>query len=463
MVIGAVVVTAGVQVLDREPVPVAAVPTARSDAPDPTAGTPASTRPGPAASPTRGPVAATAADPSTATLTPYPVPDSPLPAVAPVGYQAVFVEHVGRHGSRTLTAGDHGERAVTLWRRAERQHQLTALGVRLGPPLTRLDAAMATVGPGQLTSRGRAELRGIGEREGQRLPQLFGTARADGDRVRILTSGRTRAVDSARSFAQGLAGTAPDLTIDTPKSDPRLLHFDTTDRDYRTFLRAADTWRPRYQRATAPAELDVVARQVLQRLYRSDFVAALDDPVDQAESLWQMWRVAPALTGDVTEDLRPFLRADAAATFAFVEDARYFYSRGPGTVGDDRSYRAARVLLDDFFAAAQRRLAGGHEVAVYRFAHAEEITPFAALLELPNARPLSNDDLYRWDTSTFRTAAVTPLAANVSWTVWRKPGAPVLVSVRADERPTRLGRDCRAEPDRPDLYALTELRRCLAG
>lgn len=463
VIIGAVAVAAGVQALDRQPIQTATVAKPQSGRSGPPAGVPESTTPGSAApSPTTAPKAALTIDPNGATLTPYPVPDPSVLAVTPGGYRAVFVENLGRHGSRTLTGGDHGERAVDLWKRAKREDKLTDLGAELGEPLIRLDATMAKLGKGQLTSVGRDEWRGIGDREGRRLPTLFGTASDDGDKVRIVTSGRTRAVDSSLAFTEGLAGTAPDLEIDEPKSDKDLLKFDNTDRDYRAFLRADDTWRPSYERATAADDLDAVSRRVLERLYRADFVAGLDDPADQAKSLWQMWRVAPALREQVKVDLSPFLASDAAAAFAFKQDARYFYSRGPGPIGDDRSHRAAQVLLEDFFDAADARLAGGNDVAVFRFAHAEEITPFAALLELPDSQPLPKEALYSWDVSPFRTAAVTPLAANISWTVWKKPDAPVLVSVSANEQPTTLGRGCRAQPERVDLYTLTELRRCLA-
>ena len=258
----------------------------------------------------------------------------------------------------------------------------------------------------------------------------------------------------------------PALDVERPRSDPRLLYFDTTDPAYREFLAHDKRWRAAYATALRSVDLETTATRLLERLYTPAFVASLADPVAEAENVYERYRSAPALARDVKArvDMTPFVPSDAAATFAFVEDARYFYSRGPGVTGNDRSYRAARVLLDDFFAAADRRLAGGGPVAVYRFAHAEELVPFAALLALPGSTPLgSAHEVYGWDTSDFRTAQVAPMAGNVRWTVWRDAAGTALVSVAANEVPTVLGRSCRADPDRPGFYRLDELRRCLAG
>jgi hypothetical protein len=295
---------------------------------------------------------------------------------------------------------------------------------------------------------------------------LFGSAEEAGGTVDVVTSGRTRARQSADGFVTGLTGARPALDVETPRSDPRLLYFDSTDPAYRDFLASDQRWRAAYATARRTVDLEGTATRVLERLYTPTFVASLADPVAEAENVYERYRSAPALVRDLPTpvDMTPFVPSDAAATFAFVEDARYFYSRGPGVAGDDRSYRAARVLLDDFFAAAERRLAGGRTVAVYRFAHAEELVPFAALLALSGSTPLgSAQQLYGWDTSEFRTARVAPMAGNVSWTVWREAAGTALVSVEANEVPTVLGRSCRAEPTRPGFYRLDELRRCLAG
>lgn len=396
--------------------------------------------------------------------TPYPVPAVTDPA-GPVGFSPVFLQHLGRHGARTSTPGDDGAEAGLLWRRASRAHALTPLGAQLGPVLDVLDAATDRIGLGRLTTAGRSEQEGLGRRTGTRVAALWASADTS-DEIDVVTSGRTRTQQSAQSFAAGLTAVQPGLRIDPARTDRRLLYFDTTDAQYRAFLADGKEWRRAYAAAMRGTDLEAAARDVLERLYTPAFVAALDDPQAEAESLYERYRGAPSLAADLAApvDMTRFFPASAAASFAFAEDARYFYSRGPGVTGDDRSHRAAQVLVDDFLTSAGRRLAGGHTVAVLQLAHAEEVVPLAALLELPGSRQLgSAQQVYGWDDSDFRTASVAPVSATLDWTVWRDETGSVLVSIAQNEVPTRLGRSCREADGFASYYRLDELRRCLAA
>jgi hypothetical protein len=154
----------------------------------------------------------------------------------------------------------------------------------------------------------------------------------------------------------------------------------------------------------------------------------------------------------------------AAEAFAYVEDGRYFYSRGPGLEGDDGSYQAAQILLDDFFSVIDDRLKGRGphpHAAVYRFAHAEELAPFAALISIPGAdEPGNPGETYTHENNDFRISAVTPLAGNIEWVVWEK-GDKHIVSVSHNEVLTTVGRDCKTYMDTGNFYKLDELRSCL--
>jgi hypothetical protein len=397
------------------------------------------------------------------TRTPYPVP-ARAAAGGPAGFEPVFLSHLGRHGARTATPASDGEGAGRLWRRASQEGALTPLGVQLGPALDALDAATDDLGLGRLTTVGRREQEGLGRRTGTRLTDLWASA-GGSDEVEVVTSGRTRTKQSAQSFVAGLTAVEPGLRVARARTDKRLLSFDTTDAGYRSFI-AGRAWRGAYAQAMRGTDLEAASRQVLTRLYSPSFVASLRDPQEEAESLYERYRSAPSLSADLRTpvDLTPFFPSSAAAAFAFAEDARYFYSRGPGMAGDDRSHRAAQVLVDDFLDSAGRRLDGGHTLAVLQLAHAEEVAPLAALLELPGSRPLASaQEVYSWADSDFRTASVVPVSATIDWTVWRDRTGAVLVSVLENEVPTTLGRSCREAAGTPGYYRLDELRRCLAA
>ena len=102
--------------------------------------------------------------------------------------------------------------------------------------------------------------------------------------------------------------------------------------------------------------------------------------------------------------------------------------------------------------------------AVYRFAHAEEITPFAALLELPGADEPAEAGRasYTHENNDFRVSTVAPLSANIEWIVWGN-GDTNIVSIPHNEVPTTVGRDCQPYEDTKNFYELEELRTCLGA
>jgi hypothetical protein len=155
-----------------------------------------------------------------------------------------------------------------------------------------------------------------------------------------------------------------------------------------------------------------------------------------------------------------------AETFAYVEDGRYFYSRGPGMEGENDTYQAAQILLDDFFKVIDDRLEGRGphpHAAVYRFAHAEELTPFAAMLAIQGSdEPGKPGETYTHENNDFRIARVAPLSGSIAWVVWEK-GDTHLVSVSHNEVPTTVGRDCELYEDTKNFYELEELRTCLGA
>ncbi|MEU9152414.1 histidine-type phosphatase [Streptomyces sp. NPDC048417] len=120
---------------------------------------------------------------------------------APAGYTAVFTENVSRHGSRSATDGEDGETILALWNQAEADGQLTRLGKEFGPDVQALEAAMSTIGYGNLSGRGKDELRATAVRLEKRLPSLFSSIAENGEKIDVVSSGQGRAVDSGTVFA----------------------------------------------------------------------------------------------------------------------------------------------------------------------------------------------------------------------------------------------------------------------
>ena len=398
------------------------------------------------------------------TLTPYPVPKK-SDQKPPAGFEPVFAEHVARHGARSLTDGDLLEDTIALWEEARDAGALTSAGKRFGPDVRALHAAMDNVGFGQLSTLGREEMQGIGTRAGERLSSMFEAAIADGAKVDVFDSGKDRAADSAESFAAGVSSVHPDLEIEPSETDEKMLKFDSENNEYEDFLDDGD-WKAAYNRVRKNSGIDEAAVATLEHLYEPDFVAGIDQKLFYANGIFDVYRGGPAMSRDVKVDTMRLMPAKSAEAFAYVDDGRFFYSRGPGVEGDDSSYQAAQILLDDFFTAIDDRLQGRGDhphAAVYRFAHAEEITPFASLLELPGAHEQGKPgETYTYDNNDFRVSTIAPLSANIEWVVWAK-GDTHIVSVSHNEVQTTVGRDCEPYQDTKNFYELEELRSCLGA
>ncbi|MQY32678.1 hypothetical protein SRB17_06320 [Streptomyces sp. RB17] len=129
----------------------------------------------------------------------------------PAGYTAVFTENVSRHGSRSATGGEDGDLILGLWDKAQEEGQLTGRGGEFGPTVRALMAAMEKVGYGNLSGRGRQEMRDTATRMQQRLPALFARIADRGEKIDVVSSGQGRAVDSASEYTGALAFADPAL------------------------------------------------------------------------------------------------------------------------------------------------------------------------------------------------------------------------------------------------------------
>ncbi len=158
--------------------------------------------------------------------------------------------------------------------------------------------------------------------------------------------------------------------------------------------------------------------------------------VDAAMDLYNLYIIAADMqeenTGDHTFDFDQYFAdvpAEEGDVFAWILDMEDFYEKGPSYAGQDETYRIAQPLLDDFFASIDERVAGGDTAATFRFAHAETIMPFAALIGAPGStqqapavvEPQSVDDVYNYN-NEWRGETVTPMAANIQWDVATRDG-----------------------------------------
>ncbi|MGW4562426.1 histidine-type phosphatase [Streptomyces sp. NPDC004561] len=387
----------------------------------------------------------------------------------PAGFTPVFTENVSRHGSRAATDSGDGDLILGLWDRARQEGQLTATGEDFGPKVRALQAAMAQVGHGDLSGRGRKEMRDTATRAAERLPSLFAKIADEGEKIDVVSSGQGRAVDSAAEYTGALAAADPGLKplIGPTRTDKDLLYFHKAagGAAYRDYLANDQRLKDTLNAIADQPRTHEAARSVLRRIFTESFADGITDQVGAARAVYGLYAIAPAMSeespgGEGWGMDRYVSRADAS-WFGYLGDAEEFYEKGPGFSDSDITYRMAGVLLDDFFRQVEAKRAGTSDLgAELRFTHAEEIIPLAALMGLPGStRPADPDEPYTYADNPWRGASVAPLGANIQWDVFQK-GDRYLVRMLYNERETPFRAGCRPVTRGSGFYDLDELERC---
>ncbi|GGS44681.1 histidine-type phosphatase [Streptomyces cinerochromogenes] len=387
----------------------------------------------------------------------------------PAGFEPVFTENVSRHGSRAATDSEDGDLVLALWDQAEAEGQLTDTGEEFGPTVRALEAAMAKVGYGSLSGRGKRELADTAVRMERRLPALFQEIADDGEKIDVVSSGQGRAVDSGTAFTDALAGADPALEplIGPARTDKDLLYFHKAagGAAYRDYIAHDQRLKDTLSRITGQPRTRQAARGILRKIFKDAFVERIGDQVGAAEAVYNLYAIAPAMSeespGGAGWGMERFVSRTDAAWFGYLGDAEDFYEKGPGFDDSDITYQMAGVLLDDLFRQVEAKRAGTSRLgAELRFTHAEEIIPLAALMGLPGStEPAAPGEPYTYADNPWRGAAVSPLGANIQWDVFRK-GDRWLVRMLYNEKETAFRAGCRPVAKGSAFYDLDELERC---
>lgn len=397
----------------------------------------------------------------------------------PAGFTPVMVQHVARHGSRLLSSAGDDDLALQLWHKAKQQNGLTALGEQLGPVLEQLHQVHQQIGYGSISGSGIVEHQQMAERMLARHSTLFSEAQAGGKRLAVLHSGRKRAAQSAEAFVQQFQQLQPALQplIDQAIADEHTLYFNKAEgsEDYEDYKDNDPRLLQVMQQLTEQPKTEQMAQALLARLFTADFIARLakgefsftlsydDDeiksPTDAAMLLYSLYIITSNMTAEGDWQFQRFVLPEHAAWFAEIDDADSFYGRGPAFAGEDITYRLAVNLVRDMLT---RVAEPANYVAAVRFTHAQVLMPLAAYLGIEGgSEPLAQGTVYSYQNSPWRSALVSPMAANVQWDVYRNGAGEVLVRMLHQEQEVYFGRNCQPIASGSYFYRVEELQRCL--
>jgi len=369
---------------------------------------------------------------------------------APVGYAPVFIDHVGRHGARHLTKDVKTTQAYRLLLKADSINELSAKGKQL----KQMVIALLKIEKGNtkfISAEGRDELRGLGERMYLNYPTVFHKNLS----ISVATTKEIRTKQSADAFLEGLNSKLKDTAPAKFYNDDSALRFYDLSPAYKTFENKVDssTIMLGFEKTNGFATLN---KAVVNRIFTARFVQDLSQE-QQAKFVADVFGFV-AIVYSLNTEIRQagyesnglnfdsFFTCNELEKLGESDSLNENLKKGPGQDVNGIQVRVAVPLLVDFLNTSDEFLKTGNYNACLRFAHAETMAPFAALLQIASA-----DQVIKHTskvTAGWKPSEVIPLSANIQWVFYKRSDKPgYMVKVLLNEKEERIdGVDGRTFP-----------------
>ncbi|QKJ31589.1 histidine-type phosphatase [Mucilaginibacter mali] len=372
---------------------------------------------------------------------------------APVGYQPVFINHVGRHGARHLTKEVNTSFGYRLIMRADSVNGLTSAGKKLKQMILALDK----VERGQVKSisaEGKDELQGIGQRMYKWYPQVFGST----PKLNVAITKEVRTKQSADAFLIGLkAGFKEEPKIKEYNDDTDLRFYDASPA-YVAFEENGN-WQADMKQLQNRLNHVRMYNKIADDWLNKAFMKTLKP--DEAEKLvsdvFGFATIVPSLKTEIEKagvkpsevDFDNLIGCSDLISLSRIDMLDDYLKKGPGSDVNGIQVRIAVPLLVNFINTTDDFIKSGQVNADLRFAHAETISPFATLLGISGADKVAPDMTNVGE--TWWSSQVIPLSSNIQWVFYRKDGGnDLLVKVLLNEKEAKItGMDNRNYPYYP--------------
>ena len=352
-------------------------------------------------------------------------------APPPEGYAPFYINYLGRHGGRYLDSPEGVEWLVAILQCAHEHQGLTLRGLEL---LSKLLNVMELNQDcyGNLSTEGARMLEGIAQRMYLNYPQVFGK------KVDAVATYRERAIQSRDVFLNELERvmSADNIHIHTNgQIDPQLRFFDLN-QEYLNY-KETGTWKHEVVNFEARYNDSV---KILERIFNRQFFC--HDCLNQNEKnrfateLFQIYTNQFDVNGVIS--LGYYFTSQEKYRYWESNNLKQYLLMGPGPVGQCITTHIAFGLLMDFLHTSEEAILSREKSADLRFAHAETISPFAALLRLPCMCEQTSSPYkvaFLW-----KNCQVAPMAANMQWIFYdqkrriMKREQDVLVQLKYNER-----------------------------
>lgn len=366
---------------------------------------------------------------------------------APDGYQAFYIDHIGRHGSRYISKPKYEDIAYNVLILAEKNNKLTEMGKSLLRQIIRIKALNKNH-YGQLTDLGRNDISLISQRMLANNPTVF-----KGQKIEVLSSTSPRAKETAEIFIKTFKNNYSDINIyQQPEEQQTLLRFFEYSPAYKEYKKSKSVKNTlkSLENSTKTVEM---SQNIASLIFTQGFCDELNNGISLSEksliktkdfviAVYQLYQellsFSPEILADNHLDFSLYFTKNQLLWFETVVTSKNFLQIGPAFDANGIQIKIASPLLLDMLKKADKAITDKNIDANLRFAHAETVSPLATLLELEGTYTTVNSVADY--PSVWQAEKIIPMGANIQWIFYQsnQPHQPILIKVMLNEREVHL-------------------------
>jgi len=356
-------------------------------------------------------------------LKPYTAPQQSLEY--PDSLTPIFINHVGRHGSRYPASAVNCMTMKRVLEEADSLGTITHLGRKM-LQYTLLAIKNSDGQWGALDSLGIEEQRGIASRMYINFPTLFSDSK-----VKAISSYSPRCIMSMQSFIHQLSrlNNRIEIVASSGRSTSPLMRPFDIDQEYIDFRNDATNMQPYNEYISKAIPLEPL-RRILGENY------PLNDAEAQSLALTQYYVIAGMKAMMIDCDATQFFTTDEYNRLWSCFNLRQYLQRTATTVSTIPADIASHLLLDLLSTTDAAANGSITEKAILRFGHAETLMPLLSLMRL-------NGCYYK--TNYFDTVAkhwmdfdVVPMSANLQIILFKTAKGKHYVRIDHNEVPVSI-------------------------
>jgi len=347
---------------------------------------------------------------------------------APDGYTPFYINHVGRHGSRNHTAEKLFPNLASILNQADKENLLTEKGKELKCRIDTINGYMYKR-YGDLTRVGAREHEEIASRMFENFPEVFNAE----NKACIIDAKSTlvpRCILSMSYFGLKLKEKNPSISLNMESSDYNNSYLNFYSQEYREYYDDG-TWRETYNNFR---EIMLNPERLVSSLFKERLPSKLKSRKNFMTDLWSATAIMGAT--DINISLYDMFTEEEIYALWQVQNLNQYLRKGPSGTNGNIAITIAKPMLQNFLETSQYAIKDGNISTNLRFAHAEGVIPFAALMGIENASKIepNPDKVYQ----AWNDFKVAPMGANIQWIFYKNGQEDIIVKILLNEQEVRI-------------------------